>query len=100
MATTADSDEFLGSDKPDTDDEIYALYQAACGESYGVYESSDRGGQRFIKGPTGNWLRLANEKAIESFKALIRSRYMDGDGPDSFDPEGWISYRRALAKDD
>lgn len=94
--------EWLEGNEPDNFEEVYALYQAAQeGGNWGPYESTiDGRGRVFIKGSDGLTLALVSPAAKESFIRLIRRRYMDGDGRDSMEPEGWYGFTVAMAKDE
>lgn len=96
MSNNTDFEDWLAAgNEPDTPEERYALHKAAQGESFGIYDVTDKNGQRFIKGPEGT-LALVTEKAVKAFQKRV----------DDFMPEpelGWEGgnyYLHAMAKDD
>lgn len=80
----------------------YALYRAVHGESIGSYKATkdEAKGHVYIKGPEGPSLAIVSEKAKNYFARLLRRRYMDGDGPDAMDPDGWYIFMQAMSKED
>lgn len=94
--------EWLDSNEPSGFENVYCLYRAVVdANDWGEYKGTrnDRG-WTFVKGPEGPSLALVSEKAQHYFLRLIQRRYMDGDGPDSMNPEGWYAFMHAMAKDD
>ena len=95
--------EWLDSgNEPDGYENAYALYRATQGESMGDYEATknDDKGHVYIKGPEGQSLALVSEKAKNAFIGVLRRRYMDGDGPEAMDPEGWYYFMHSMSKED
>lgn len=88
--------------EPNGFEDAYALYKAVEGESMGQYKSTrdDAKGHVYIKGPGESSLALVSEKAREYFVRFLRRRYMDGDGPESMNPEGWYYFMHSMSKED
>jgi len=87
---------------PDNFEETYSLYHAALeGINWGPYEATrDTRGRTFIKGSGDGSLALVSKAARDSFLRMIQRLYMDGDGPDSMDPEGWYAFMHAMRKEE
>jgi len=87
--------------EPEDFEDTYDLYRAATeGGEWGEYKGThDEKGRTFIKGDGDGSLALVSKEAQKSFLRLIQRLYMDGDGPDSMNPEGWYEFNRAMAKD-
>jgi hypothetical protein len=86
--------------EPDNFEETYCLYHAALdGTNWGPYEATrDASGRTFIKGSGDGSLALVSKAAQDSFLRMIKRLYMDGDGPDSMEPEGWYAFMHAMQK--
>lgn len=97
MASTTDFEAWLESgNEPDGHEEVFSLWQAANGESSGIYEVTGDENKLFIKGPGEESLALVSHKAIQAFRRHIQKYKED----DDLDWEGSYEFRRAMEKDD
>jgi len=96
MATITDFDAWLDSVDPDDYKEVYCLYKSVeeC-EEWGMYSTSENNGKLFVKGPVGDTLMLASEKAKKTFLNILEDRYCD----DGMDIESWYGFMRAMKND-
>ncbi len=87
---------------PECFEDAYSLYQAAQGNGeWGPYKGvRDEQGRVFITGSNPPSLALVSDKAKAYFVRLIQRLYMDGDGPESMDPEGWYAFMHSMSKED
>ena len=97
MASTTNFELWIAENEPENSTEIEALYHAADGQSFGIYDASkDQSGRVFIKPTTGeSTLALTSNKAIAEFKRHVQKLA---------DPElgmhGGAAFEHAMSKDD
>ena len=83
MFHTHDFDEWLSlGNAPVSEKQVAGLMKATYGENAGGYKVTF--GKVFrIKGPTGDSLLLATDKAREAFRRRVRSMHFGGEGDQS-----------------
>ena len=98
MVSTTNFENWLSENEPETFDEAYALHQACGGCDCGIYTvSSSHNGAVIIKGPNGDTLVLASNKASRAFEKLIERRFKP-DHEMSWEAEA--AFHRAMERDD
>jgi hypothetical protein len=92
-----DFEEWLEQYAPANHEESYQLNDAIRNlESSGIYEVEVKSNQVFIRSGRGDWLRIASDAALGSFRKRVDSYCPDSE-------MGWEAsqaYRRAMEKDD
>jgi len=93
--STTSFDDWMGNNKPDGHEDIYALYNAvAMGETFGTYDVVTDGDKTFIKGPVST-LVLVSEKARNAFLKEVEGLKDDPE----MDMESWYGFKVAISKD-